>query len=246
MPRSPMDSYFADRGSAIWYLAGARDSPRRQKTTEELSDEIVAALSRAAATTRRPARDIEAEVRLLLAGAAGKALAMSDAGMAERTVEFRDTATTSDGRLMEGYAAVFDSPTRIRGWEGDFEEEISRGAFEASIAARTPVLQYDHGRDPRVGSVPIGAIDDLREDSRGLYVRARLFDNATVEPVRQAIAGGAIRGMSFRFEVPDGGDTWTERSGRTPHRRIHLADVAELGPVVFPAYDTTSVKVRGR
>jgi HK97 family phage prohead protease len=159
-----------------------------------------------------------------------------------RSVNF-DSRSSDDGRTLEGYAAVFDSPTRIRGWEGDFEETIRRGAFTRSLKERVPVLQYDHGKDLRVGSVPIGSIDELREDDRGLYVRARLYDNPVVEPVRQAIAGRSIRGMSFRFEVPDGGDTWT-RTGNAEQREIRDADVHELGPVVFPAYDTTTVTVR--
>lgn len=159
-----------------------------------------------------------------------------------RSVDF-DSRSSDDGRTLEGYAAVFDSPTRIRGWEGDFEETIRAGAFTRSLKERTPVLQYDHGKDLRVGSVPIGSIDEVREDAKGLYVRARLYDNPVVEPVRQAIAGRSIRGMSFRFEVPEGGDTWT-RSGSAEKREIRDADVHELGPVVFPAYDTTSVTVR--
>lgn len=211
-----------------------------------MSDQIAASL--AAAARRRSVRvvdtaAIDAEVRRLLTGAAGKALAMSREGLAERSYEFRAASVTGDGGVLEGYAAVFDAPARIRSWDGDFTETIRRGAFADSIAARTPVLQFDHGRDARVGSVPIGSIEDLREDDKGLYVFARLFDNDVVLPVRQAIAGKAIRGMSFRFEVPDGGDRWSRDKTQ---REIHRADVAELGPVVFPAYDTTSVTVRLR
>lgn len=163
-----------------------------------------------------------------------------------RSVDFRivENRDPGDGRTLEGYAAVFNTPTRIRSWEGEFDETIVPGAFKRSIESRTPVLQYDHGRDPRVGSVPIGEIKDLREDGEGLYVRARLYDNDVVEPVRQAIAGKSIRGMSFRFEVPDGGDTWTKRAGDVQLREIRDVDCAELGPVVFPAYDTTTVTVR--
>jgi HK97 family phage prohead protease len=145
-----------------------------------------------------------------------------------------------DGRTLEGYAAVFNSPTRIRDIGGDFDETILPGAFSRSIGQRTPILQWDHGKDPRVGTVPIGAIQDLGEDSRGLFVRARLFENPVVEPVRQAIEGGAVKGMSFRFGVPENGDVWPTRDKRD----IRDADVHELGPVAFPAYDTTSVSVR--
>ena len=148
--------------------------------------------------------------------------------------------TRSDGRTLEGYAAVFNSPTRIRDLSGDFEETILPGAFKRSLGERTPILQWDHGKDPRVGTVPIGAIQDLREDSKGLHVRARLFDNPVVEPVRQAIEAGAIKGMSFRFGVPKNGDEWPTRD----KRNVRDADVHELGPVAFPAYDSTSVSVR--
>lgn len=148
-----------------------------------------------------------------------------------------------DGRTLEGYAAVFGKSARIRDLGGDFDEVIAPGAFTRSLGERTPVLQFEHGKDPRVGAVPIGAIEDLREDGQGLFVRATLFDNAVVEPVRQAIAGKAIKGMSFRFSVPDGGDKWT-RDGKAEQREVRDADVYELGPVVFPAYDATSVGVR--
>lgn len=155
-----------------------------------------------------------------------------------------DLETRGDGRTLEGYAAVFNNPTKIRDLQGEFEETILPGAFSRSIRARMPILQWDHGKDPRVGTVPIGAIENLGEDSRGLHVRARLFDNPVVEPVRQAIHAKAIKGMSFRFGVPDGGDTWTRRQDAPELREIRDADVHELGPVAFPAYDGTSVSVR--
>ena len=146
----------------------------------------------------------------------------------------------SDGRTLEGYAAVFNSPTTIRDVGGDFEETILPGAFKRSLAQRMPILQWDHGKDPRVGTAPIGSISDLSEDSRGLHVRARLFDHPDIERVRLAIESQAVRGMSFRFGVPAGGDDWPTRD----QRHVRDADVHELGPVAFPAYDTTSVTVR--
>lgn len=178
-----------------------------------------------------------------------------------RAVEFRADGNDDDGRTLEGYASMFNSPTRIRSWEGEFDEEVAPGAFRQTLRKRTPVLQFDHGRDQRTGTVPIGAIEDLREDDQGLYVRARLFDNPVVDPIRQAIAGQAISGMSFRFQVAD--ERWTDVTGKTVKdeelqrllwepgdrgplkRTIRRVDpLYELGPVVFPAYDNTTVGVR--
>nr|MBP9053593.1 HK97 family phage prohead protease [Ilumatobacteraceae bacterium] len=77
----------------------------------------------------------------------------------------------------------------------------------------------------------------------GLFVRARMFDNPRVEPIRQAIAGGAIDGMSFRFRVTR--EEWDESGDDdVPVRTIRELDLFELGPVVFPAYEATSVGVR--
>lgn len=146
-----------------------------------------------------------------------------------------------DGFTLEGYGAVFESPTRIDSWEGKFDEVIARGAFSKTIKERRPVLQFDHGRDAATGSVPIGAIEEIREDDRGLFVRARLHDNARVEPIRQAIASGAIDGMSFRFRVTR--EEWDE-SKDVPVRTIREVELFEVGPVVFPAYAATSVGVR--
>lgn len=160
----------------------------------------------------------------------------------EFETELRIEEGRGDGRTLEGYAAVFDTPTRINSWEGEFDEQIARGAFKRTLNGRTPVLQFDHGHDARTGSVPIGAIQEIREDKHGLFVRADLFDNDLVLPIRQAIAGGAIGGMSFRFRVVD--DRWTKQDGNVDLRTIREVELFELGPVVFPAYEATTVGVR--
>lgn len=167
-----------------------------------------------------------------------------DLGLCLRAFNFEARSSGSDGRTLEGHAAVFNTAARIRDMHGDFDEIIMPGAFTRSLASRTPVMQFEHGRDPRVGAVPIAAIEDIREDETGLYVRAKLYDNPVIEPVRQAIAGKSIKGMSFRFAVPDGGDKWSNRSEDVDLRQIYDTDTAEIGPVVFPAYDATSVSVR--
>jgi HK97 family phage prohead protease len=155
-------------------------------------------------------------------------------------------STGSDGRTLEGYVAMFGSVARIPDRGGDFDEELHPGFADRSLSKGYPVMQFDHGKDPRVGTVPIGVYDTFDKDSRGYFVRGRLFDNAVVEPVRQAIQGKAIKGMSFRFSVGKSGDRWVRRSagGGVDKRDILDADVHEAGPVVFPAYAQTSVTVR--
>lgn len=185
----------------------------------------------------------------------------------ERSVPFLvrqdESSDSGDGLTLTGHAAVFNQETEINSWEGNFIETIAPGAFKKTIRERTPVLQFDHGRHPLVGSIPIGSIESLSEDTEGLYVEARMADNWLIEPVRDAIKNKSVSGMSFRFEVIR--EKWEDNSGkeikdpdeiwrllwdagdRGPLKRtLRELKVHELGPVVFPAYAGTSVDVRSR
>jgi len=173
-----------------------------------------------------------------------------------------DDAGDGDGLNLTGLAAVWDSPTQIDSWEGTFSESIRKGAFRKTIREMTPVLQFDHGRHPLVGSIPIGRIDEIAETDEGLAVTARLSDNWLIEPVRDAIRDRSVTGMSFRFDVVR--EEWRDNAGKllkadevgpllwNPGDRGPLARTLvelkcrELGPVVFPAYTDTSVDVRAR
>lgn len=184
-----------------------------------------------------------------------------------RSVPFAQTLTRDgegevDGRAFRGYAAVFNSPTRINSWEGTFDEQIAPGAFRKSLGELIPRFQFDHGHHSLIGSVPIGVISDIREDDRGLYVEARLGQHMIIDLVREAIATGAIDGMSFRFSVVR--EHWQDRKGKAirsddelrrllygeePERQPLLrtlkeVKVVEVGPVVWPAYKDTTAAVR--
>lgn len=161
-----------------------------------------------------------------------------------RSVEFRAEAS-SDGLTLDGYAAVFNSWATINDSQGEFQERIAPGAFARSLGRNLPVLQFDHGTHPLIGSIPLGKVISVTEDSHGLRVRARMSDNWLIEPVRDAIRDGAITGMSFRFSIPEGGEQWERRDGLDWRSILH-ANLLEAGPVVFPAYTATSVGVRSR
>lgn len=168
-----------------------------------------------------------------------------------------------DGLSVAGYAAVFNSPTRIDSWEGCFDEELAPGAFKRTLQGRTPKMQFDHGKHPMLGSLPLGRWEKAREDAKGLYLEGRLSDNWLTQPFRDAIRDGAVEGMSFRFSVVQ--ETWFDRDGNkvtSPHdlmdmleqgdrhsagplrRVLREVKCTEAGPVTWPAYEETSVGVR--
>lgn len=185
-----------------------------------------------------------------------------------RSVPFaqrHDDGEENDGLTLDGYGATFNSPTRIDSWEGSFDELIAPGAFKKSLRERVPRMQFDHGMHPLIGSIPIGRFTTVEEDTRGLHVVGRLTDNWLIQPVRDAIRDGGIDGMSFRFSVVQ--EQWRDREGKIIKDDEELWDllfagrneeqalltrtlkevrVTEVGPVVWPAYESTTVGVRSR
>ena len=89
-----------------------------------------------------------------------------------------------------GYAAVFDRVDR----GGDV---IRKGAFAASLSRKGSVpLLWQH----RAGVV-IGAIEQVREDRRGLRVIASLGGSAEGLRVGALLASGKLDGLSFGYRV---------------------------------------------
>src|SRR5688500_3069645 len=89
-----------------------------------------------------------------------------------------------DGLTLDGYAAVFGRQPRIDSWEGRFWEEIAPGAMKKTFREQTPKVQFDHGTQPMIGSMPIGAVRSIAEEvdavhapEGGAHIVARLFDN---------------------------------------------------------------------
>ena len=85
-----------------------------------------------------------------------------------------------------GYAAVFDVPDR----GGDV---VRRGAFR--VTRPVPLLWQHSG-------TPVGTVEQLAEDARGLRVIGRV---ATPE-LAAAVAKGAVTGLSFGYRVTEARD----------------------------------------
>lgn len=181
----------------------------------------------------------------------------------------------NDGYTLDGYGAVFNREAIIDSFEGKFKEKIAPGSMKRSFRETPPKVQFDHGRHPLIGSIPIASLRSISEDSDpvlapegGAHVVARIFDNWLMAPVRDAIAAQAVNGMSFRFSVvreqwesPDGKLIKDEEQLMAELRRTWYEDipdsellvrtlrelkVPEIGPVTWPAYADTSVSVRSK
>jgi hypothetical protein len=115
-----------------------------------------------------------------------------------------------------GYAAVFDRPDR----GGDV---VRAGAFARTLKRGTgavPLLwQHDAAR-------PIGRIEYLKEDGRGLRVIARLSESRAGQEAAALLKDGAVRGLSFGYRV-------RAASGEAP-RQLDELDLVEVSLVTLP------------
>lgn len=156
-----------------------------------------------------------------------------------------------DGRTVEAYAAVFNTPTTIHDRDGRYNEQIDPAAFNKTIAdkgARFAVF-YNHGNTlagspSERGSVPIGsAIEAPKADSRGLLTVSRYNRSEQADAVLESIRNGDITGQSFSGSfirsspvVPRGGF----RAGPDGALNLvtrHEISMREYGPTPMPAYD---------
>jgi HK97 family phage prohead protease len=140
-----------------------------------------------------------------------------------------------------GYAAVFDSPSQDL---GGFTEIIRPGAFTRTLQSNTldPLALVQHMPHLVLGRRGAGTLR-LSQDSRGLAFEIDVPDTTTARDLVVSVERGDIRGASFAFSVPKGGDTWDVRGGQAI-RELRDVDLHEITITPVPAYQDTSVAVR--
>jgi HK97 family phage prohead protease len=117
-----------------------------------------------------------------------------------------------------GYAAIFDRPDR----GGDV---VRAGAFARAVKAGAVPLLWQHER-----ARPIGRIEYLAEDGRGLRVIGRLSSGAAGNEAAALIRDGALGGLSFGYRVREAKG---EASG-SGIRELFDVDLVEISLVTFP------------
>jgi len=114
-----------------------------------------------------------------------------------------------------GYASVFGVPDK----GGDV---VARGAF-GRVTARVPLLWQHEVREP------IGYIERMMEDARGLRVIGRVVASGRGAQAAQLLLAGAIDGLSFGYRIK------TAAPDRTAGTRVLAAlELIEISLVTFP------------
>lgn len=155
--------------------------------------------------------------------------------------EFRaEDREGSDLPDLIGHAAVFDVEVEIGGYFGSFMESVAPGAFKKSIGEDDVRALFNHDPNQVLGRTASGTLE-LKEDKIGLLTRISPPNTQLGRDVTELVRRGDVSQMSFGFFVIK--EEIEEERDKPLKRRILEAELFDVSPVTFPAFDTTDIAV---
>lgn len=146
-----------------------------------------------------------------------------------REVQLR--AETEPGkREFSGIAVPYGDPVTIRGWFGNYTEEIASGAVEHEDDVK---VFWRHGE-------VIGRVTAAEDTATGWQITGALSDTTQGRDAYALLRDGAIDRMSIGFEPIEHTELENE-DGTTTITRTRIR-VREVSLVPFPAYDGAAVE----
>lgn len=154
-------------------------------------------------------------------------------------IELRAEGDKKSPRLA-GHAAVFNSPSQDL---GGFIEMVLPGAFKRTLASGPdPLALVQHMPQLVLGRRSAGTLR-LVEDDRGLAFEIDVPDTTAARDLLVSVERGDVRGASFAFSTPAGGDRWEVRGDQVIRELVDV-DLHEITITAQPAYLDTSVARR--
>ena len=163
----------------------------------------------------------------------------------DATIEYRDSENGEKRPTIVGYGAVFNSESRNL---GGFIETVHPKAFDDVLSTNPDVLGlYNHDKNKLLARSSNGSLK-LAVDGYGLRYEMSLPATRDAEDVATMVKERLVTGSSFAFAVrKNGGDVWSTDDRGMKRREIRSIGLLEdVGPVVRPAYDASSVVVSRR
>lgn len=163
----------------------------------------------------------------------------------DASIEYRDGENGEKRPTIVGYGAVFNSESRNL---GGFIETVHPKAFDDVLSTNPDVLGlYNHDKNKLLARSSNGSLK-LAVDGYGLRYEMSLPATRDAEDVATMVKERLVTGSSFAFAVrKNGGDVWSTDDRGMKRREIRSIGLLEdVGPVVRPAYDASSVVVSRR
>jgi uncharacterized protein len=159
----------------------------------------------------------------------------------QRTVPIMGLEVRAEGDAAPtilGHAALFNSKSVFL---YGFRETIAPGAFTGSLGGDIRAL-WQHDTARVLGRTKAGTLK-LWEDDQGLAFELNPPNTQDGRDAVTLIERGDVDQMSFGFNVPAGGDSWSEDSDGIPLRTLNTISLMEISPVTWAAYPETGVGV---
>jgi HK97 family phage prohead protease len=172
---------------------------------------------------------------------------MGQAEIRQIPTEKIEVRAVGDGqkKTVGGYAVRYNTPTLITDrWGDQFLEEISLGAFDKSLQNRNQKALWNHDSSKPLGSVSVGTLR-FNADASGLNYEVDLPNNSYGNDAFESIQRGDVSGSSFGFKVTNDVFSKIQYEGKEIYKRsIVEAELLEVSPCTFPAYDSSEINVR--
>ena len=150
------------------------------------------------------------------------------------TIELRAVGTR-----LEGYAAVFNSPSQDL---GGFTEIVRPGAFARSLDTGDDVIAlYDHDMRSVLGRLSAGTLR-LSEDERGLKFAIDTPATTVGRDLLVSVERGDVTGASFAFIADE--VEWAYHDDKPSVRTLISVKLIDVTVTPNPAYPETSVARR--
>ena len=180
-----------------------------------------------------------------------------------RIMRASDGSDYASGRVVEAYAAIWNTPAEIHDHEGHYEEEIDPAAFNDALRAAHPSLNNGywrvaylfnhgmtvHGTPAERFSLPAGVPQHISAEAHGLLTRTYMAETPLGDELLELVSIGALRSQSFTGGIVRStpplrgpGDRYRKQpgGGLTRVRRLTLG-LREYGLTPFAAYSGAEV-----
>ncbi|WP_215225862.1 HK97 family phage prohead protease [Echinicola shivajiensis] len=157
-----------------------------------------------------------------------------------RTFQTEFRAIEEDGKYyISGYALRFNTLSKdFGGWF----ETIHNEAINDNTVMDDIVCRFNHKDDYILGRSSSNTLE-VRVDDEGLFYKCELdLDISYHKDLYLSVKRGDVSKSSFAFQIAEDGEKWEKIDDKYVRTITSFKLLADVAPVVNPAYEDTSVR----